>query len=75
MKHGPDNLIIIVEDNGNGFDPSAVMNNLIANKHLGLIGIRERVEMLGGTLTLESSQTMGSTVRIEVPHVHTHTDS
>ena len=75
LKQGETNFIIIIEDNGIGFDTSAVMNNLLTNKHLGLIGIRERVEMLGGTFTIESSKTMGSTVRIEVPHVHSHTNS
>ena len=75
LQQDHDNLIIIVEDNGNGFDPSRVMNDMMANKHLGLIGIRERVEMLRGTLTLESSEAMGSTVRIEVPHDNTRVDS
>jgi signal transduction histidine kinase len=75
LKQDQDNLIIIVEDNGKGFDPSVVMNNMMADEHFGLIGIRERVEMLGGTLTLESSKTMGSTVRIEVLHVHSRVDS
>lgn len=67
MKQDQDKLTIIVEDNGSGFDPSTVMNSLMANKHLGLIGIRERVEMFDGTLTLESSKTMGTMMRIEVP--------
>lgn len=75
LKQDQTSLTIIIEDNGNGFDTSAVMNDMMANKHLGLIGIRERVEMLGGTLTLESSQAIGSTVRIEVPHVYSHPDS
>jgi signal transduction histidine kinase len=35
--------------------------------HLGLFGMRERIEMLGGTLTIESSLGKGTTVKAEVP--------
>ncbi len=41
----------IVEDDGVGFDPSAQLGE----RHLGLLGMRERAELLGGTLTIESA--------------------
>ena len=37
------------------------------NKRLGLVGMRERVEMVGGSLTIESIRGTGTTVRAEVP--------
>ncbi len=37
------------------------------SKGLGLIGIEERVSLLGGTLTLESKPGMGTTVVVEIP--------
>jgi signal transduction histidine kinase len=56
-------LSAIVEDNGIGFTPAPSL----AAGQMGLFGMRERVEMLGGTLTVESSPGTGTTVKAEVP--------
>lgn len=53
----------IVEDDGKGFIPSST----VTEEQLGLFGMRERIEMLGGTLTIESSPGKGTTVKAEVP--------
>ena len=58
-----DSAIAIIEDNGVGFFPSLATDG----DHLGLFGMRERVEMLGGSLTIESEPGKGTTVRAEVP--------
>jgi two-component system, NarL family, sensor histidine kinase FusK len=56
-------VVAMIEDDGVGFELSpSVMENT-----LGLFGMRERVEMLGGTLTVESSPGKGTTVTAEVP--------
>jgi len=52
----------VIEDDGKGFDPEAVRGDGI-----GLIGMRERIELLDGTLAVESSATSGTTVALEVP--------
>lgn len=52
-----------IEDNGVGFMPTAP----IYEEHLGLFGMRERVEMLSGRFTVESSPGKGTTVNVEVP--------
>ena len=57
-------VIIIVEDNGIGFIPTSP----IVEDHLGLFGMRERIEMLGGKFTIESSPGKGTTVKAEVPY-------
>lgn len=57
-------LIALVEDNGTGFDCDAAMSR----GRLGIVGMRERAEMLGGTLRVESSTSQGTTVLVEVPH-------
>lgn len=59
-------LYAIIEDNGVGFIPE----NVAAHSHLGLFGMRERVEMLGGKLTIESSLGKGTTIQAEVPCGH-----
>ena len=57
-------LVTIVEDDGVGFlDSSPSLED-----HLGLFGMRERIEMLGGTFTIESSPGKGTTVKAEVPY-------
>lgn len=53
----------IVEDNGIGFVPTLAM----MEEQLGLFGMRERIEMLGGTLMIESSPGKGTTVKAELP--------
>jgi signal transduction histidine kinase len=56
-------VVTIIEDDGIGFlDSSPGLE-----EHLGLFGMRERIEMLGGTFTIESSPGKGTTVRAEVP--------
>jgi len=51
----------VIEDNGRGFDPAAVKL-----ESLGLEGMRERVELHEGRLTIEASPGSGTTLRIEV---------
>jgi PAS domain S-box-containing protein len=59
-------LIVLVEDNGIGFDPAAAAQS----GRLGLFGMRERTEMLGGKLVVESVANAGTTVLMEVPYVN-----
>ena len=61
-KHG-DTVRAIVEDDGTGFDAS--VNH--GERHLGLLGMRERAELLGGTLTIESAPERGTSIFIETP--------
>lgn len=56
-------LTTLVEDDGGGFDPDAVP----AGRGLGLIGMRERAELVGGDLVVESARESGTRVRLEVP--------
>ncbi|MEJ2747292.1 MAG: GAF domain-containing protein [Anaerolineae bacterium] len=75
LNQGPHGLIIIIEDDGVGFDPSTAANDETINDHLGLIGIRERAEMLGGMLVVESVLGNGTTLKIEVPYDNSRADS
>ncbi|RJP53029.1 MAG: HAMP domain-containing protein [Anaerolineaceae bacterium] len=52
-----------VEDDGIGFD--ARTNH--GERHLGLLGMRERAELLNGTVTIDSSPEHGTSVFIEIP--------
>jgi len=55
-----------INDNGQAFQVAKIL--LAKNpKRLGLVGMRERVEMVGGTLTIKSEAGEGTTVRAEIP--------
>lgn len=55
-----------IHDNGQSFQVQRV---LLARKvrRLGLIGMRERVEMVGGSFTVDSAPGKGTTIRAEIP--------
>ncbi|MDO8539550.1 MAG: sensor histidine kinase [Opitutaceae bacterium] len=55
-----------IADNGKSFAVEKTLRKE-NNKRLGLVGMRERVEMVGGSLTIESTPGTGTTVRAEVP--------
>ncbi|HEU4770183.1 MAG TPA: two-component regulator propeller domain-containing protein, partial [Pyrinomonadaceae bacterium] len=55
-----------VRDNGRGFDP----NRQIADGHFGLLGMRERAEQIGGTLSIDSTPERGTQIAIDVPLNH-----
>jgi PAS domain S-box-containing protein len=63
LERGRDNLSLIVEDNGVGFDPSMIENH----RGVGLIGMRERAALAGAELQVESSPGRGTTVIVRAP--------
>jgi two-component system sensor histidine kinase DegS len=56
-----------ISDNGKSFPVGKIF---LARNHrrLGLIGMKERIEMVGGTLSIESTPGIGTTVRAEIPY-------
>jgi len=56
-------LIVEISDDGPGFKK----RDVLADDHLGLVGMRERVEILGGTFELESAQNNGTLIRASLP--------
>ena len=59
-------LSIVIEDDGVGFNLEQVMQSR-AGKHLGLLGMDERVSILGGSLDIETSAGNGTTIIARVP--------
>jgi two-component system, NarL family, sensor histidine kinase DevS len=53
---------VVIEDDGSGFDPSTTSED-----GLGLVGMRERVGLVGGRLRIESATGAGATLVAEVP--------
>jgi PAS domain S-box-containing protein len=57
-------IIFLAEDDGEGFDSSQVN---VQKQALGLLGMRERASMLGGSFSLRTSRGKGTRIRIEIP--------
>ncbi len=55
-----------IADNGKAFDVAGALR-VKSGKHLGLIDMRERAEMLGGTFTIESKPGKGTTLQARIP--------
>jgi chemotaxis family two-component system sensor kinase Cph1 len=58
---------MIVEDNGRGFSANEAISDDKLPKRLGLLGIRERLSLVAGTLEVESAPGRGCTLYIRVP--------
>jgi two-component system sensor histidine kinase DegS len=58
---------ITIEDNGKGFYVPDTIGDLAKDGRLGLVGMHERVQLIGGTLKMESKPQKGTTITIEVP--------
>lgn len=56
-----------IQDDGQGFQMPKRWVNLAREGHYGLVGMRERVEALGGTLTIQSGKGKGTVVQVKVP--------
>ncbi len=67
VEFDEDKMTVTVSDNGIGFEPPQNLDALPSTGKLGLAGIQERVQLLGGSLRLESKPGNGTTVVVEAP--------
>jgi two-component system sensor histidine kinase DegS len=62
LLHHNNHIHLIVEDNGLGFDTKSKQ----PTGHFGLIGMKERAELAGGSLTIESEKNKGTKVTLNI---------
>jgi signal transduction histidine kinase len=62
-----DMAIIQIADNGVGFDVAQIHENYEARSSLGMVNMRERAELLDGTLSIESLKGKGTTITLLLP--------
>ncbi len=66
LDFGDDNIIMTVSDNGKGFEVPQIVEDLASTKRLGIIGMYERIGLLGGTLEIKSAIGKGTHVVAKV---------
>jgi PAS domain S-box-containing protein len=60
-------LHLAIEDDGTGFDVPRALEGGVAGGHLGLVGMRERVQIVGGTLRIDSRAGEGTRICVSFP--------
>ncbi len=60
-------IIAIVEDDGRGFDVDSVLASGSKRHSWGILGIRERTALMGGTFEMKSEVGRGTRLRVEIP--------
>src|SRR2546430_1786447 len=63
LRFSPDSLELEVEDHGTGFVPEKLQRGI------GLVAMRERAELIGGTLTISPWPQGGTKIRLQIPRV------
>jgi two-component system sensor histidine kinase UhpB len=56
-----------IKDDGHGFDPTIMSNEAINMQHWGLVGIQERIELVGGRMSISSDPEHGTTLMVHAP--------
>ncbi|MCA1614749.1 MAG: PAS domain S-box protein [Acidobacteria bacterium] len=67
LERRSDHVLAVIEDNGGGFDVEAAQPPAGRGGRLGLLGMRERAALLGGTINVESAPGAGTTVFVRIP--------
>ena len=67
LSQSDDAVELVVRDDGEGFDVAGTLERAVRRGHLGLLGMKERVQILGGDLEVESTPGRGTCVRISLP--------
>ncbi|KAA3662682.1 MAG: sensor histidine kinase [Chloroflexi bacterium] len=65
LDMGQEQVVAVVEDNGRGFNPDEVMDG--GTRTIGLSTLRERIQMLGGDLNIQSSIGQGARIEFSIP--------
>lgn len=64
LNEEDDTIQLMVEDDGNGFDRGMAIDK---SKHHGLTNMKDRAEIMGGKMTIESDSDRGTLIMIEAP--------
>jgi signal transduction histidine kinase len=60
-------FVVQISDNGRGFDAEAVLSSYDSRSSLGMVNMRERAELIDGSLDIRSVADEGTTIMLVVP--------
>lgn len=69
LQYLPDRLNLSIADNGAGMNPQ----DHETDGHFGLVGLRERVHLMGGEASIHTAPGKGVTLQVEIPITRSHT--
>jgi signal transduction histidine kinase len=67
LNFGDDKVSLSIQDNGRGFEPVSVLKPQAQVRAWGLLGMQERVALVGGTCRIESAPGRGTRLLAEIP--------
>ncbi|MDD4876922.1 MAG: sensor histidine kinase, partial [Dehalococcoidales bacterium] len=66
LQFQADKLLVEIRDNGRGFNLSQTLDSAISAGHMGLLGMQQRIETLGGNINIKSSE-KGTIITLSLP--------
>jgi PAS domain S-box-containing protein len=67
LAQDPSSMHLVIEDDGVGFDVAKTLGDGSGHGQLGLLGMRERVQVFGGTLQIDSRPERGARIAVSIP--------
>jgi len=67
LQAGSEQILLSIRDWGKGFNPAQVASVPQQGLHMGLIGIRERARLWGGTCVIKSQPGKGTSIEVCIP--------
>ena len=67
VEFGENKTVIVVSDDGKGFELPEKLSDLARTGKLGLTGMQERAQLVGGKLLVQSQPGMGTSIMVELP--------
>jgi signal transduction histidine kinase len=67
LQSDAENIILTISDDGQGFDPASEMETTGKPSGIGLAGMYERLEAIGGKLEIETAPGQGTKLIASVP--------
>ncbi|MBA7696867.1 hypothetical protein ES703_105520 [subsurface metagenome] len=67
LQFQADKLLVEVRDNGRGFNLSQTLDSAISVGHMGMLGMKQRAETLGGDIKIKTGEEAGTTITLRLP--------
>jgi two-component system CheB/CheR fusion protein len=68
LNRRADDVLVVIEDNGDGVDAEKKGEPIRSGRRLGLVGMKQRVQAVGGVFQIESAPSSGTSVFVRVPY-------